>query len=207
MGPVGATAGQALLIAYLDSKITLDLAKGTAPAQPEQPRVELGHAGILLIADSGLTKYFEFGRYDRSHRGVVRQVTVPNVELLSSRVPTNDSLRRVLKKLSTTSGQGGRIRAAHVDGVDFEAMHEFAQRSRDEWPDYHWYRNNCTTYADEVLRAGNPKRAPFLATAVTMPRNLVADYLTYGHGEVFFDPGRDRLEIRDPGLKWRLPWQ
>mgnify|MGYP007019933133 CR=1 FL=1 len=42
----------------------------------------LGHAGVLLIDNkTGVTKYYEYGRYDKEGKGVVRTFAVPNVKI------------------------------------------------------------------------------------------------------------------------------
>ncbi len=205
--PLPLEAGQALVIAYTDFKVHLDLGKdGPLPTDGAPFKMELGHAGILLISDAGKTSYFEYGRYDAQWKGRVRQVTVPDVRLDGSGHVTPESLRPVLRRLSSVSGQNGRIRAAYVTDVSYDAMHAFALRSMQKWPDYQWYSNNCTTYADLVLRAGKPRMAP-LGTAITMPLNLVNDYVTKGNGDVSYNPNGDKLTLRKPGSWWDSWWQ
>lgn len=42
----------------------------------------LGHAGILLIDNkTGLTKYYEYGRYDSNNKGIVRTYRIPDVKI------------------------------------------------------------------------------------------------------------------------------
>ncbi len=186
-------AGQALIIAYVDSKITVDLIS--------RSKMELGHAGILMIDDSGLTKYYEYGRYDRANRGVIRQVSIPNARFGADGKLVPESLVPILKRLSSRSGQGGRIRAAYLVGVDFAQMQRFVQESMREWPDYDWYSNNCTTFADKVARAGEPPAAP-LGTVITIPENLVVDYIFQGAGEVRYDPKGEKLCFKEPRPWW-----
>jgi hypothetical protein len=192
--PSSLPAGQALLLAFLDSKISVEYLGDS--------RLELGHAGILMIDDSGVTKYFEYGRYDRERRGEVRQVTIPNLRFNHRGELTEESLRPVLKRLSDRSGQGGRVLAAYLTRVDYGQMYRFARQAQKEWPEYHWYHNNCTTFADAVLRAGKPRYAP-LVTTITAPKNLVVDYRAKGAGEVFFDPNTNLVEVK-PGPWWDI---
>ena len=54
----------------------------------------LGHAGILFIqGSSGLTKYYEYGRYDRAAKGLVRKQTLSDVNMGSNGRPTNTRCR------------------------------------------------------------------------------------------------------------------
>ena len=49
----------------------------------------LGHAGILLIDNkTGITKYYEYGRYDKAEIGEVRQRTISNVVMGKDGKPT-----------------------------------------------------------------------------------------------------------------------
>ena len=42
----------------------------------------LGHAGVLLIDNkTGVTKYYEYGRYDKEGKGIVRTFAVPDVKI------------------------------------------------------------------------------------------------------------------------------
>src|SRR2546426_11538407 len=61
----------------------------------------LGHAGILFFkGGSGLTKYYEYGRYDPAAKGLVRKQSIPDVRLDRSGRPTNASLRNTLARVS-----------------------------------------------------------------------------------------------------------
>ncbi|MEM6287518.1 MAG: hypothetical protein AAF845_10210 [Bacteroidota bacterium] len=121
----------------------------------------LGHAGVLLIDDeTGLTKYYEYGRYD-SPTGEARQRTVPNVEIdpETSR-PTPESLARVLRSISVQSGQNGDIRAAYIDNAaNFDAMQTYAdervaERNDPDREPYQLFSHNCNTFMRDVAEAG-----------------------------------------------------
>lgn len=184
-------AGHALLIAFPDYQVSVD--KGI------DSRLDLGHAGILLVSKTGVTNYYEFGRYDHLKEGKIRSLSVPNIRYSRPGDVNRDSVLRVLKKLSDTSGQRGKILGAYVSGVDYGSMMKFVQNSQREYPKYHWYTNNCATFASEVLRAGNPKSAPWFRNAITSPEVIVRDYILHGAGEVRYEPGKDELSFRAPG--------
>ncbi|MDF1812768.1 MAG: hypothetical protein P1V20_11160 [Verrucomicrobiales bacterium] len=197
--PAAARAGQALLIAYPESKITVDFLALS--------KMELGHAGILMISDAGVTRYYEFGRYDQVHEGKVRKVTLPNVSFTSKGEVNKTSLLRVLQQLSNYSGQRGRILAAYIPKVDYNAMNKFVQDSMRDWPAYHWYSNNCATYATAVLKAGSPANSPLFSNIITTPENLVTDYLIHGAGEVKYDPKSKTFCFKAPGPWFLAPFQ
>ncbi len=61
----------------------------------------LGHAGVLLIDNkTGVTKYYEYGRYDKEGKGVVRTFAVPNVKIGQDKKPTLESLNKTLSIIS-----------------------------------------------------------------------------------------------------------
>ena len=73
-----------------------------------------GHAGVLLIDNkTGLTKYYEYGRYDSAGKGMVRHYSVPNVEMKDG-MPTAESLNNVLTTISKNSGKGQILEGAYV---------------------------------------------------------------------------------------------
>ena len=56
-----------------------------------------GYAGVLLIDNkTGLTKYYEYGRYDKEGKGLVRTVTISNVVIGKDGKPTIQSLNKVI---------------------------------------------------------------------------------------------------------------
>ena len=119
----------------------------------------LGHAGVLLIDNkSGLTKYYEYGRYDKANLGIVRQRTVPNVVMENGK-PTTDSLKATLDSISKQSGQGGVISGAYIKNDNFTEMNDFAknQMSLNSDPNrtpYDLTNNQCGTFMQDVLEAG-----------------------------------------------------
>jgi len=120
----------------------------------------LGHAGILLIdPKTGLTKYYEYGRYDALGLGEVRNKSVPNVNSCEAEAPSGKSLQKVLGAISRQSGHGGRIKGAYVRDDNFEAMNKYAQQrmaenSNPERVPYGIISNNCGTFMKDVLDAG-----------------------------------------------------
>ena len=59
----------------------------------------LGHARVLLIDNkTGITKYYEYGRYDKAEIGEVRQRTISNVIMGKDGKPTAESLNKVMGK-------------------------------------------------------------------------------------------------------------
>jgi len=121
----------------------------------------LGHAGILLIDNkTGLAKYYEYGRYDKEGKGIVRQRAVPNVAMdKNTGMPTQESLNKVLGVISKEAGHGGDVTGAYVKNDNFKEMNEHAQeqKAQNDNPDRKEYSitgNNCATFMKETLEAG-----------------------------------------------------
>ena len=82
----------------------------------------LGHAGVLFInGKNGLTKYFEYGRYDPPlNRGIVKKIhNLPDIEITDKK-PDYASLKRPLRKISKVSGQSGLIHGVYLTFRLFE---------------------------------------------------------------------------------------
>lgn len=115
----------------------------------------LGHAGVLLIdSKTGLTKYYEYGRYESDH-GNVRNYSVPNVVLDDDGRPTTESLNKVLGFISEKSGKGA-VSGAYIESDDFDAMNNYAKDllNQSDDPDrepYNILNNNCGTFGCDVL--------------------------------------------------------
>lgn len=118
----------------------------------------LGHAGLLNInPDTGLTRYYEFGRYGND--GMVRNIRLDNDVVMSGGAPTSASLAKVFAEISSKSGQGGAISAAYFSGADFASVEAFASPlvglsgSDGGYGDWSMY-NSCGTFMQDGLEAG-----------------------------------------------------
>jgi hypothetical protein len=173
---------KALLIVYPDYPVSTDYGYTTL----------VGHAGVLLIKSNGLTKYYEFGRYDRPvNNGLVRSRTIPNADFGSDRKPTSSSLKKILSSLSTQSGEGGRIRAAYFINMDFDKMLTQATAKQ---PKYDITSFNCGQYAESVILKGNACiDRPLIINPV--PNNIVDEYIEEGNAEILFSPTTGEITI------------
>jgi len=123
----------------------------------------LGHAGVLFInGKSGLTKYFEYGRYDPpANLGLVQKIrNLPDAVINEGKVELS-SLKKVLKKISRVSGQSGRISGVYIEVENkFDSMLEYAQlrKSQNASPNrkpYDLLLNSCIHFVKDVTaRAG-----------------------------------------------------
>jgi hypothetical protein len=147
----------------------------------------LGHAGVLLIDNkTGLTKYYEYGRYE-SNKGEVRHYSVSDVVIGKDGLPTPESLSKVMTEISTISGQGGDVQGAYVKNEDFNGMNNYAQEklqdnSNPDRKSYSWYppMNHCGTFSWKVADSANdtsiPQSAQDAWTPITMMQALQRTY-------------------------------
>ena len=143
---------------------------------------DLGHAGVLLIDNkSGVTKYYEYGRWDEEKKGITRKITIPDVKMGKDGKPTNASLNKVLREISKKAGQGGRIEGAYISSDKFKDMNEYAQKKIKENNDpqrkeYSLFRNNCGTFAADVVNQ-DPKvneESPFIIDPA--PTSIIKEF-------------------------------
>lgn len=162
----------AIFIAFPDYKISTPVGRLS----------NLGHAGVLLIDNkTGLTKYYEYGRYDKEGKGEVRTKTISNVKIGDDGKPTAESLGKVLGEISEKAGQGGKIEGAYVESDKFTEMNDYAKTKMAENNDsdrksYSLTGNNCGTFAVDVIKQDSDakKKAPNIVDP--RPNSIVKEY-------------------------------
>jgi RHS repeat-associated protein len=153
----------------------------------------LGHAGVLLINnETGLTKYYEYGRYDEAKIGYARTIPVSNVKIGKDGNPTQKSLNKVLGQISKKSGHGTRIEGAYVESDNFDAMNNYAADKVKEKDDpkrnpYNLANNNCGTFACDVLNQDPnvAKNSPSILDP--RPNSIIKEYQGE-YGKVQYNP-------------------
>jgi RHS repeat-associated protein len=147
-----------------------------------------GHAGVLLIDNkTGLTKYYEYGRYDKEGKGLVRTVSVSHVVIGKDGKPTTESLNKVMKQLSDKSGHGGDIEGAYIISDKFKEMNDYAKGKMSENSDperkkYSITSNNCATFAEDVITQDKSVDKP--SSIINSPVNIVNEYQEEGNARV-----------------------
>lgn len=87
----------------------------------------LGHAGVLTVnSTTGLTKYFEYGRYVTKF-GEVERRTIPNLTIGADSKPTRDSLAHLYNYLSRHFGKGRLVHATYYPIADYRVVVEGIQ--------------------------------------------------------------------------------
>jgi hypothetical protein len=119
----------------------------------------LGHAGVFFInGRTGLTKYYEYGRYDKKGLGLVRKRSIPDVSVQDGQI-VSESLRKPLHEISIRAGHGGRIEGVYIEVEDgFGRMLAYAElrESQNVSPKrtpYGLLTNSCVHFAKNVVAA------------------------------------------------------
>jgi hypothetical protein len=128
---------------------------------------QLGHAGVLFLNGSiGITKYYEYGRYDRANLGLTRRIPVSDVLIGKNGKPTAETLLKTLKQISTEAGQGGRIVAAYIEVPGkYDEMLRYVttqalENSNPKREPYDLTRHSCMHFSQAVVQAAGIKTPP-----------------------------------------------
>ena len=139
----------------------------------------LGHSGVLLIDNTtGFTRYYEYGRYDKLNHGIVRNIKIPNVDIGEDGKPTKESLDIVFGAISHLVGHDGPIEGAYVVSDEFKTMDDYAQallleNDNSERERYNIIRNNCSTFAEDVLMQDENIKKKIQSSKINIPNIIV----------------------------------
>ena len=175
----------------------------TVPAT-KQKLPYLGHAGILFFNGStGVTKYYEYGRYDPAALGLVRKLSVPDVTMADDGRPTRKSLAGVLAAVSRKSGQNGKISGAYIEldagayvkmlGYAADRMKENGDADREP---YALLSNSCLHFMRGTAVAGGARMPTVVAP---QPAGYIVQ-VRLRHTDLDFELP-DRLTVEDIELK------
>ena len=160
----------------------------------------LGHAGVLLIDNkTGVTKYYEYGRYDKEGKGVVRTFAVPNVKIGQDKKPTLESLNKTLSIISEQAGHAGRIEGAYIESDKFKEMKNYAESKIAEnanlkRKEYSLRNNNCGTFAADVLKQDPSVKDKAPVIIDPRPNSIVKEYQD-NFKSLNYDPKKRQVKI------------
>ena len=160
----------------------------------------LGHAGVLLIDNkTGVTKYYEYGRYDKEGKGVVRTFAVPNVKIGQDKKPTLESLNKTLSIISEQAGHAGRIEGAYIESDKFKEMKNYAEskiaeNANSKRKEYSLRNNNCGTFAADVLKQDPSVKDKAPVIIDPRPNSIVKEYQD-NFKSLTYDPKKRQVKI------------
>jgi RHS repeat-associated protein len=165
------------------------------------PKLELGHAGVLIIDNkTGVTSYYEYGRYDKEEKGIVRKVSVPNVVIGEDGKPTQESMDKVLASISKNSGHGGNIEGAYIESDKAAEMKAYAEgkikdNNNPDRKSYSLTGNNCATFAKDVVNQDPNVTKPSIVNPT--PSNVVNEYQEEGNKRVNYNSKTKKSKVED----------
>ena len=180
----------AVLVVFPDYKISTPIGKIG----------NLGHAGVLLIDNkTGVTKYYEYGRYDKEGKGVVRTFAVPNVKIGQDKKPTLESLNKTLSIISEQAGHAGRIEGAYIESDKFKEMKNYAEskiaeNANSKRKEYSLRNNNCGTFAADVLKQDPSVKDKAPVIIDPRPNSIVKEYQD-NFKSLNYDPKKRQVKI------------
>jgi hypothetical protein len=162
----------------------------------------LGHAGVLLIDNkTGYTKYYEYGRYDKAGKGIVRSFAVSNVKIGKDGKPTVESLNKVMKQISDKAGHGGKIEGAYIKSDKFKEMNDYAQdrikeNSNPEREEYNLMNNNCGTFTNDVVKQDEEVSEEAPTVIDPRPNSMIKEYQRKFQ-DVEYDPEKEKTTVEE----------
>jgi len=155
----------------------------------------LGHAGIVIIDNkTGVTKYYEYSRYDTLQRGETRRKPVPNIKIGIDGKPTEASMKNLMKFLSKEIGKGSKVEGAYIRNDQYQKMIKYAETRRSQNIDpnrrsYNELTYNCMTFCYNVAESGGAATPPSL---IDWPNQDIGA-LQQMYPSVHYDPNTDGL--------------
>ena len=150
---------------------------------------------------SGLTKYYEYGRYDYPEKkGVVRRVPVPDAKVSSNGVELK-SLIPALKKVCQVAGKGTRIEGVFLEALGvFESLNKRAmmQKSQNSNPKRRVYdltSNSCIHFVKNLVEAAG-KDTPWMIDP--RPNSYIGEFRN-DYRDLDFFPKTNQLVIESVG--------
>ena len=119
----------------------------------------LGHGAVVAVDPaSGMTKYYEFGRYPDARGGVdingtVRDRKIPNVSIGKDGLPTENSLNHLYDFLSHNFGHDVHVTGTYYPNSDYKGTINFAEQFKRQHPKYDLLTNNCKTFGNAAATA------------------------------------------------------
>jgi len=162
---------------------------------------QLGHAGVLFIADrgsKGLTKYYEYGRY-RSNLGEARRKPVPDCTFKNGK-PEKGSLLNVLSVISKVAGQRGSISGAFIETPGkFEDMLKYSmervrQNNSPVRQKYDLITYSCNTFVKSVLDAADVKYEQSLIPILDVRPISFINTIQETHTDIEYKSGKLQVE-------------
>jgi hypothetical protein len=163
---------------------------------------DLGHAGVLFInGKTGVTKYYEYGRYDPKKLGWVKKIlNLPDAKLNSSGELMESSLQKILQIISAKAGKRGRISGAYIEVENkYKAMLSYATIIMAINSDPNRERYDITTYSCLHFMKGVMEAAGIDTPWMIDPRpSSYIKEIQDDYPELDYRPSSNKITINEP---------
>jgi len=175
--------GQAIYVAFTDQTSTAGEGDNSTLAKlgefffGKNKKYPVDHAGVIIVSEDGVTKYFDFGRFGTRKYGRVRSsktnrgsgnkgLVLADAELDEEGNITNlDEIMSSLLKNSSRYGSSyfdnahggkgyGTVKIAIYKDLDYKVMKKFAENHGVKVFGFGTNKSYCAKFAKDVVRAG-----------------------------------------------------
>lgn len=123
----------------------------------KENKVPLDHDAIIAINAAGITKYYEYGRYEKgSEYGVLRNVPLETNLTMVNGYPTRQSLATLIKEIKTIFAEEVKRCLVHFEyyhSADYDKIKAYVQNREAHKRKYVLLSNDCITFARDAIRA------------------------------------------------------
>ena len=198
-----------------DPEIEIPLPKGKTYKVPKIPTGHAGVLLIENNGVTSYYEFGRYPHSWDKTKGYVRKKTIPNIEWEGKGLIKISELNKVLKKISNQSGHNGNITGAYIETKNINEMILYAEKKHIESvpdnindpdlhknhakdfenidseydvdrDDYNLLRNNCGTFAMDVIKADDDIKAPWFVID-TSPNEIVKEFFDEDHKKVVYD--------------------
>lgn len=163
---------------------------------------DLGHAGVLFInGKTGVTKYYEYCRYDQKKLGWVKKVlNLPDAKINADGIFEENSLKKILQVISAKAGKGGRISGAYIKVENkYEAMLRYATTRIAMNSDTNRERYDITSYSCVHFMKGVIEAAGVDTPWMLDPRpNSYIREIQDDYPSLDYRPSSNKITINEP---------
>lgn len=156
---------------------------------------------MFINRKNGLTRYYEYGRYDAAAKGLIRKISISNVKIKDGTVDYK-SLKRPLLQISSKAGQRGRISAVYIEvgAGKFKSMQKyvnirFAQNKNPKRKPYSITGYSCIHFVKSVVKSADAE-TPWMLDP--RPNSYIGEFRD-DYPDLDYNPRKNRLTIEGIG--------
>lgn len=198
-----------------DPEMEIPLPKGKKYKVPKIPTGHAGVLLIENKGTTSYYEFGRYPHSWDKTKGYVRKKTIPNVKWDGKGLVEISELNKMLKRISAQSGHNGNITGAYIETKNINEMILYAEKKHiqsvpdnindpnlhkhhakdfetidaeylEDREEYDLLRNNCGTFAMDVIKADEDVKAPWFVIN-TSPNQIVQEFFDEGHKKIKYD--------------------